>query len=430
MITLAAVSWAGRSEGATAQLRVTTVPAGATVLCDGLLREAAPVTLDGLMPGAHLVHVELAGYVPCRKTVVLVAGEKAAVEITLEQETGLILIHSNPDGADIAVDGAHRGKTPLLITDLPRGAYRVKASSPGYKDREVELRVDGRSPKKMMMVLESDSARLTVSSKPEGATVVVNGLSKGVTPCVIERVPAGENKIVLMLADYASFQNTVLLKAGEDHMIEADLIPMPASLSVVGAPIGAKVYVNDQLRGNLPLSIGTIAPGSYTVRVEMDGYDAESRSVELKNRDARAEEFNLVRNIGTLEVLTDQPGVSLIVNGEERGAIPAQAEKAVDPLRIELPVGEHQVEFRKKGYFSVKKAVTIAKGATVSLREAMKRNFVADTVIRLKSKEVVMGVAGRRFPNGDVEVETRPGIFRTVPADEIQAVESAEGAKP
>jgi hypothetical protein len=429
-VALSVAVWAGRSEGAAAQLRVTTVPAGATVICDGILREAAPVTIDGLAPGPHLVSVELSGYVPERKTVMLVAEEKAAVEIKLEQEMGLVLVHSNPGGAEVVVDGAHRGKTPLLITDLPRGVYRVKAALPGYKDREVELRVEGRTPKQLMLALDSDAARLVINSKPEGATVVVNGLSKGVTPCIIERMPAGESKIALTLTDYASYQDTVTLRAGDDHKVEVELTPMPASVSVVGSPAGAKVYVNEQLRGQVPLSIGTIAPGSYTVRVEMAGYESESRSIELKNRDARTEEFNLTRNVGTLEVLTDQPGTRVIVNGEDKGLIPVRGEKSMDSLRIELPVGECQVEFRKKGYFSLQKTVTIVKGGNVSLKEPMKRNFVADTVVRLKTKEVVAGVVGRKLPNGDVEVETRPGIFRTITADEILVVESVEGAKP
>jgi len=424
IVALCAAAWMQRSEAATAQLRVGTLPAGATVVCDGILRDAAPVTIDGLAPGPHLIRVELAGYVPDSRTVRLAAGEKSAVEINLEQETGLVLVHSTPAGADIAVDGAHRGKAPLLLTDLPRGNYRIKASSPGYQEREMELRVEGRTPQKLDVTLNSDSARLTVNSNPEGAAVVVNGLSHGVTPCVIEQVPSGESKIVLTMPNYASYQSTVTLRAGDDHKIDAELNPLPASLSIVGVPAGAKVYVDEQLRGQTPLTMETIAPGTYSVRVEMNGYDPETRSIELKNRDSRVEEFNLVRNVGTLEVVTDQAGTSIMVNGADKGMAPVQTDKTVDPLRIELPVGEYKVEFVKKGYFPVVKTVNIVKSGSVSLRESMKRNFVADTVVRLKSNEVLTGVAGRKFPNGDVEIETRPGIFKTVKSDEIMSIES------
>lgn len=428
MTALCAGVWVGQAEGATAQLRVTTVPAGATVICDGNLRDASPVTISNLTPGPHLVHAEMAGYVPGRTTVQLVEGEKAAVEINLEQEMGLVLIKSNPDGVDISVNGAHRGKTPLLLADLPRGSYRVKASSAGYQDREMELKVEGRTPQKLIMDLNSDSARLTINSTPAGAAVVVDGLSRGVTPCVIEREPAGEKKIALSLADYAPFQNTVTLRSGDDQKIEAVLIPMPASLSIVGAPAGAKVYLDDQLRGQVPLTLTTISPGSYSVRVEMSGYEPETRAIDLKNRDSRNEEFNLVRNVGMVEVVADQPETSIFVDGEDKGVVPVQGDKAVvDPLKIELPVGGHQVELRKKGYFTARKTVNIVKGTSVNIKEIMRRNFVEDTVVRLKSSEVVSGVASRKFPNGDIELETRPGIFRTVKAEEILSVEQITG---
>lgn len=429
MTALCAGGWLGQAEGATAQLRVTTVPAGATVICDGNLRDTSPVTISNLTPGPHLVHAEMAGYVPGRATVQLVEGEKAAVELNLEQEMGLILVKSIPDGVDISVNGAHRGRTPLLLTDLPRGNYRVKASSMGYQDREMDLKVEGRTPQKLMVSLNSDSARLTIQSKPEGAAVVIDGLSRGVTPCVIEREPAGERKIVLSLADYASLQYTVMLRSGDDQKIDAVLVPMPASLSVVGAPVGARVYLDEQWRGQVPLTLATISPGSYSLRVEMNGYETETRAIELKNRDVRNEEFNLVRNVGTVEVVADQPETSIFVDGEDKGVVPVQGDKAViDPLKIELPEGSHQVELRKKGYFAVRKTVNIVKGTSVTIKEIMKRNFVEDTVVRLKSSEVVSGVASRKFANGDIELETRPGIFRTVKAEEILSVEPITGA--
>lgn len=429
MTALCAGGWLGQAEGATAQLRVTTVPAGATVICDGNLRDTSPVTISNLTPGPHLVHAEMAGYVPGRATVQLVEGEKAAVELNLEQEMGLILVKSIPDGVDISVNGAHRGRTPLLLTDLPRGNYRVKASSMGYQDREMDLKVEGRTPQKLMVSLNSDSARLTIQSKPEGAAVVIDGLSRGVTPCVIEREPAGERKIVLSLADYASLQYTVMLRSGDDQKIDAVLVPMPASLSVVGAPVGARVYLDEQWRGQVPLTLATISPGSYSLRVEMNGYETETRAIELKNRDVRNEEFNLVRNVGTVEVVADQPETSIFVDGEDKGVVPVPGDKAViDPLKIELPEGSHQVELRKKGYFAVRKTVNIVKGTSVTIKEIMKRNFVEDTVVRLKSSEVVSGVASRKFPNGDIELETRPGIFRTVKAEEILSVEPITGA--
>lgn len=407
----------------TAQLRVSTVPEGAMVTCDGILRDAAPVSIGELDPGDHLVIVEKPGYLPGRRTVTLAAGQKAAVDVKLDPITGLILVRSTPIGADVKVDGADRGKTPLLLTDLPVGRYRVNVSAVGFVSKDVELTVENRTPQALTVALASDSATLIVDSKPQGAAVVVNGLTKGTTPCEIDRLPTGENAVSITLADHLPFQQKVKLQAGDVQKIEATLSPQPASLSVISTPAGAKVYVDDVLMGQSPLVLDTITPGTHAVRAELAGYEHGTRSVELKNRDRRVEEFQLVKNVGTLDVMTDQAGAKVMVDGEAKGTILAAGDKPSEPLKIELPVGEHKLALSKKGFSSIERTVSIKKGEVTTLRETMKRNFVPDTAVRLKSGDLVIGCMGRRLPNGDVELETQAGIFKTLVADEILATE-------
>jgi hypothetical protein len=299
----------------------------------------------------------------------------------------------------------------------------MTASCVGYVTKEVELTVDGRTPQALDVNLASDSAKLTVVSTPAGAAVVVNGLSKGVTPCAIERLPAGESVVAVTLAEYAPFQQKVKLQAGEEQKIEAALAPLPASLSVISTPPGAKVFIDDKLVGQSPVTQDTMAPGAYSIRAELAGFESQQRSVELKNRERRVEEFQLVRNAGTLDVLTDQAETKVTVDGEVKGAILASGDKPSEPLKIELPVGDHRLSLSKKGYATIERTVSIKKGETLTVREAMKRKFVPDTSIRLKAGEVMVGCLGRRLPNGDIELETQAGIFKTIKGDDILLVE-------
>lgn len=407
------------------QLRISTIPAGATVTCDGILRDQAPVEVEGLTTGEHLVQVDLAGYVSARRTVPIAAGQKAAVEIEMEPLKGLVLIHAVPDGADVQIDGAHRGKAPVLVTDLPVGRYRVRGSAPGYQAREVDLMVENRTPIRIMLDLPSDSSTLSVASTPSGANVTLDGLSRGVTPCTLERLQSGEVKVVLSLENFTPYQDTVKLKAGETHSIDVTLQPIPATLSFLSVPAGAKIFVNEELRGVTPLRLDAMPPGSCNVRAELDGYETQNRTLELRHREIRVEEFQLLRQVGFCEVMADQGGASIYVDGVEKAVFP-DIDKLTDPLRLELPVGERRLELRKKGYLTLEKKVMIVQGEVVKVRETMKRNFVADTAVRLRSGELVTGVAGRKFPDGDIEVETRPGIFRTLKAAEIVSVSAAD----
>lgn len=410
------------------QLRVTSIPDGATVTCDGVLRDATPITVKGLGAGDHLVVVQKPGFAEARRTITLNAGQKAALDIALEPVTGLVLVDTVPSGAEIEVSGAHRGKAPLLMTDLPVGRYRVKGSAPGFVTREVDLEVKDRVPARIKIALVSDSAKLVLTSTPAGATVTLNGISKGVTPCEIERVPSGNSKVVISLADFSPFQQEIRLAAGEEQKIDVQLKPLPGALSILTSPNGAKVYVDEELRGQAPLILDTVAAGSHAVRVELDGYETQSRTIELAKSQTRAEEFQLIRNAGVIDVVTDPPGVDVTVDGEKKGTTATGGERQPSaPFRIEpVTTGEHKVLLAKKGFYSVEKVVKVDKGQTAAVRELMKRKFTPDTTIRFKTAGVddLSGCLSKKLANGDVELETKPGIFKTIKAGEILSVDS------
>jgi outer membrane biosynthesis protein TonB len=58
----------------------------------------------------------------------------------------------------------------------------------------------------------------------------------------------------------------------------------PGSLEVVSRPAGANVIVDGNAAGRTPLTIGEIAAGRHTVRLEMPGYQQWQTTVEIKPR--------------------------------------------------------------------------------------------------------------------------------------------------
>ena len=75
-------------------------------------------------------------------------GERTAVNLTLEPVKALILVRSVPEGATVEVAGANRGETPLLLTDLPLGQYRVRLAKSGFREQEVDVVVLALAPVK------------------------------------------------------------------------------------------------------------------------------------------------------------------------------------------------------------------------------------------------------------------------------------------
>lgn len=427
LLLLAMVAMPGLAQELTCSLSLTSNPEKATVTCDGVLREETPLMLTGLLPGPHLILLEKAGYQSARRTVTLAVGQRSSLVVPLERLTGLVLIKSVPEGAEIEINGAHRGKAPLLVTDLPPGQYRMKASAAGYRSRDVEFEVTDRLPKQVSVSLASDSATLTVRSKPAGASVSVNGLSKGVTPCTLDRLPAGEVDLVLSLADFDSYRTKVKLQANESQELDVDLKAVPAQMTILTTPTGSKVFIDDVLKGQTPLNQEIVA-GSHAIRVELDGYEVASTNVTLQAGEKTVQELTLSRNVGQLEVMAKPDGVTVSVDGVDKGTVMPGSEGNVGQLALELPVGDHKVVLSLKGYGTLEKRVTIQKGQTVSIKDVLKRVFVADTQIKLLNGDILVGVMGEKLPNGDVKLETQLGIYKTIKAEEIGLIESLKSS--
>jgi hypothetical protein len=109
---------------------VTTVPSGAEVFVDGQAHGATPVSLT-LAPGAHTL--ELRGNGAPRTIPITVApGQQISQYVELGRTAptfGKLQVRSEPAGASVVVDGADRGKAPLLVDALAPGEHTIVLQS-------------------------------------------------------------------------------------------------------------------------------------------------------------------------------------------------------------------------------------------------------------------------------------------------------------
>lgn len=55
--------------------------------------------------------------------------------------TGSVVVESRPTGASVTIDGRDRGRTPVTVSDLSPGEYRIVISMPGYRNFATTVRV-------------------------------------------------------------------------------------------------------------------------------------------------------------------------------------------------------------------------------------------------------------------------------------------------
>jgi len=405
------------------QIRVASDPPEAMVYCDGILKDPTPVLLTE-KAGTHIIRVVKQGYREARSSVSVADGQKAAIELKLEPVMGLVLINTSPAGADIQIDGADRGKTPMFIYNLPLGKYRLKASSPGYASKEMDLMISDRTPMKMNINLSSDAAMLDLASRPDGADVILNGIAKGKTPCSIDRIPAGTSQLEISMDGYVPYKQTLTLQAGQIEKMTAVLKSIPGELTVVTIPSKARIYMDNQFKGESPVTIGNLEPGEYRVRAELIGCEPLARTVKVDRKQKLTEEFRLLRDCGIFDITTEPAGAKVFVDGKESGvtaAKPNETDRVSEPLSVDfLSAGPHKIMVTKKGFFDASFEVTIEKNKTTTHHQQLKQRFIPDCEVRTTTDEVYKGVLTEVDPQGNVKLEIKPGVFKTIPAKNVR----------
>jgi hypothetical protein len=134
MLATLVVRYPGTEAGS---LKVTSAPAGATIYLDGEEQDSLTnTTLTEVPQGYHIVMVEKEGYRdPGLQQVTVHTGKTTNVHFTLQQGRGTLLVATDPDGANILIDGVkHTATTPCSIPDVAAGYREVTIRLSGYND--------------------------------------------------------------------------------------------------------------------------------------------------------------------------------------------------------------------------------------------------------------------------------------------------------
>jgi hypothetical protein len=415
------------------QLRVNSAPDGAAVTLDGTARDVTPLVLTDIPSGEHLLVVQKPGFMPLRKTVILSPEQRMALDLQLEPMNGLLLVESDPPGAEVRVDDTDRGTAPRLVTDLRVGKHQVTIKTSGYAPRTMDVEIKDRKPMRVVLSLSSDSATVAVDSDPQGAKVVLNGVDGGTTPCTVERVPAGDAFLKLELEGYAPMDQILKLRAGQKEDVKLVLKSLPSELSVVSIPEGARVYVNNQFRGTAPAKVADAPPGSYRIRVELEGYESAARTVELGRAQRIVEEFRLEGNLGVLEVVTEPAGVRVFVDGKPAGATPTppgESDQTSGPLTLKtLTTGAHTIQLAKEGYAAKTFSVDVQRNQTVTRHEKLTKLFIPDYEVQTRTtteRGMLLGID----PDGTIRLEVRPGVVKTIRAADARVQRPLRAPSP
>ncbi len=277
-------------------------------------------------------------------------------------------INSEPEGAEIWVDGQKTGTTPMDFAQKRDMTLTFRLN--GYQEKVVTVReeawpaeinttLDPVPAKKVAGTTGTTEAKtgrlIQIESTPPGATLLMDGQDAGVTPAQIALPDDKPHHLVLQLAGYEPVTQTIDAETGEALTFQLQIEVPQGTLSYSGQYPVTIFSKGKALRGNtLKLPAGTY---KLTFKTKQNAYINFTRTVEIKAGDAK---IVSAPAMGSLNVKANPSNCKISIDGD-----------VVDDAPIfNLPVqtGNHVIRFNwvKMGK-TLDKTVEIPQGQTVTV---------------------------------------------------------------
>jgi hypothetical protein len=158
-----------------------------------------------------------------------------AAETRPAPATGRLVVRSTPANAAVVIDRVWSGRTPFTRDGIAFGRHTVRVVLEGYEPVNRQITISSENPTSELTFTLTRSARrpatpiagttgtLTVSSRPAGARVLVDGRQVGTTPLTLPGVAAGSRRIRVELAGYRPWTSTVAVARNQEARVAATL---------------------------------------------------------------------------------------------------------------------------------------------------------------------------------------------------------------
>lgn len=251
-------------------IQLSSTPAGARVLVNGVARGVTPCTLARMREGEHEISLRADGYKRSDHRLRISAGETVPLAVTLERLPAGLTVSTIPAGARVYINDVYRGLSDLTLTDLSEGSYQVKIVSPGYATALRTVTVDAGTTHVEEFELVIVRGTLSVRTFPATARVLNGKKLIGKTqPGEANSVVSGPARFSLEPGDYTltveadgyeSRKQQVTIRANQTTDLTVKLTFKPDFEIVTDNGTYRGVLIRQNEKGEVRLET---KPGSY-----------------------------------------------------------------------------------------------------------------------------------------------------------------------
>jgi PEGA domain len=254
---------------------------------------------------------------------------------------GTLMIDSQPAGAQVSVDGAKRGVTPLKLP-LRAGEHSVELrNATATRAMRVTVPENGIASHYIELAAAEPPAasvgRLEVTSDPAGARVTLDGSARGVTPVSLGNVAAGRHTVVIA-AEGASVTRMVNVSAGSTSSVVVSLAGRSVTAGWIefDVPVELKILEDGKMIGTTAADRIMVAAGRHDLLLSSEQLDVNIPLTVQVNAGKIASP-TVPMPSGSLSI-NSTPWAEVFVDGKSVGTTPL--------ANLPIAVGSHEITYR------------------------------------------------------------------------------------
>ena len=266
-----------------------------------------------------------------------------------------VMFNVSPATAIVELDGM-----PLEVVDgyaeksMPYGTYDYRVSCANYHTEAGKLTVSsaGKVEKSISLRPNFGWIKFEGDEGSLGSDVYIDGERVGQLPFITKEIKSGTYLVKVVKNMYKSYEEQVTVSDNETLKLNVQLQPNFGWIKLEGANDfhGAHVYIDNERVGQLPLTTGKLASGTYRVKVLKSLYKPFEQEVTVTDNNTITLNVSLVPNFANITLVTDAEN-EIWVDGRQRG-------KGECTLGLEL--GEYSIEVKRSSHRTVSDVITVS----------------------------------------------------------------------
>ncbi len=299
------------------------------------------------------------GYEDIKKTVDV--KESGSYEISLKQGEssqismmlpGIVMVTSNPVGAEILVNGQKIGNTPFQ-GDIVSGIHQIEIRKTLYYPEIVSITVEPGKVQTITQELKPRFGYLSIKSNVQNSTVYLDDKPIGKTPINKIEVESGNHKVRVDADLYYTFNQDLVLNDNDEKSIVAHLKPNFGYLYVTSLPEdSAIVYLDGKEVGYTPYKNDRLTSGKYLLKVTKNLFNQVEEYIVIQDEAKTEKNVVLNKNFGEITVIAKD--ANIYVNDKLVGKDEYVAKLSAGKYKVITSIDER--------YYDGKEDVYIARG--------------------------------------------------------------------